>query len=472
MKLESPELETRNESSPSISLTERFKSFLRRVFGLDRAIAYTVIARGWGTLGSVGTVLLLVHFLNGAQQGYYYTLLSLVALQNVFELGFSVVILQMAAHERAHLHVDRDFVVCGSSVAHERLASILQKTVRWYSAAALLMVALLLPGGIVFFAHHQPPGTATEWLWPWCLAVPACILTFLVNPMCSFLEGCGFVPQVAKMRVFQSGAGTVLCWITMISGHGLFAPAAVLSMHGLVGFIFFLRFKGLLLPLLRHPTRSSKIDWGKEVWPFQWRIAITSLCSYLTALVFTPIIFAMSGPIAAGQFGLSMNIANALLSLALPWFTTKSAPFGQLVASKQRAHLDRLFFKALRQSSIFFAIILTACAAAMFVLHRVFPVIASRMLIPPLFSMLLLTTLCSYILQGEAIYLRAHKEEPFLGQSIVVAGLTLVSSIALAKFWGTAGVVWSYFICAGVIGLGSGTIIFRMKKLTWDTGSY
>jgi hypothetical protein len=162
MTLRSQELGTGYDTSTTISLIERFKRFLRRVLGLDRAIAYTVIARGSGTLGSVGTVLLLVHFLSGVQQGYYYTLLSLVALQTVFELGFSVVILQMAAHERAHLQIDKDFVVSGDTRAHERLASILQKTVHWYSVAALLMLAMLLPGGLVFFARHQSSGTPTD----------------------------------------------------------------------------------------------------------------------------------------------------------------------------------------------------------------------------------------------------------------------------------------------------------------------
>ena len=47
----------------------------------------------------MGSVLLIVHFLTAAEQGYYYALWSLVALQSVFELGFSFVILQVAAHE-------------------------------------------------------------------------------------------------------------------------------------------------------------------------------------------------------------------------------------------------------------------------------------------------------------------------------------------------------------------------------------
>ena len=111
---------------------QRLKHFL----GLDRAIAYMVLARTTQILGSTGTVLLIVRFLSPVEQGYYYTLLSLVALQTVFELGFSFVILQMAAHECAHLTLHADGRVEGDPVAHARLASILQKTVRWYLVTA------------------------------------------------------------------------------------------------------------------------------------------------------------------------------------------------------------------------------------------------------------------------------------------------------------------------------------------------
>jgi len=81
---------------------------LKHVLGLDRAIAFTVLARGVQILGSTGTVLLILRFLSPVEQGYYHTLLSLVSLQVVFELGFSFVILQMTAHECAHLTLHAD----------------------------------------------------------------------------------------------------------------------------------------------------------------------------------------------------------------------------------------------------------------------------------------------------------------------------------------------------------------------------
>ena len=95
-------------------------------------------ARLWTAFAGAVTVLMIARFLSTNEQGYYYTFFSLVALQIVFELGFSFVVLQMAAHERAQLTFTTDGDVQGDEIAHSRLASLLQKTVRWYSVASRL----------------------------------------------------------------------------------------------------------------------------------------------------------------------------------------------------------------------------------------------------------------------------------------------------------------------------------------------
>lgn len=149
--------------------------------GLDRAIAFTVLGRVVQGLGSVGSVLLIVHFLSPAEQGYYYALWSLVALQSVFELGFSFVILQVAAHERAHLEFHPDGGITGSEAAHLRLASLLQRAVKWYTSAAVVMGIVLLFGGVRFFNLHQQPQAPNIWIVPLRITVLACAITFSID---------------------------------------------------------------------------------------------------------------------------------------------------------------------------------------------------------------------------------------------------------------------------------------------------
>ncbi|MEI9968915.1 MAG: hypothetical protein WDM87_09910 [Terracidiphilus sp.] len=129
-----------------------------RALGMDGAVTYAFLARFTAIVGSTGTVLLIVHLLSPVEQGYYYTLLSLVSLQIVFELGFCFVIQQLAAHECVHLELHPNGNVTGDPVARARLAAALQLSVRWYTMAALAMALLLAPLGLVFFSHYSAHG--------------------------------------------------------------------------------------------------------------------------------------------------------------------------------------------------------------------------------------------------------------------------------------------------------------------------
>ena len=462
---------TTTSPEPSGSLWLVVRRLLRHkiphYIGLDRAIAFTVLGRVVQGLGSVGSVLLIVHFLTAAEQGYYYALWSLVALQSVFELGFSFVILQVAAHERAHVEIHGDGTISGSEAAHARLASLLQRAVKWYTTAAVIMGIVLLIGGMRFFALHQQAQTPNIWIIPLRVTVLACAITFSIGPVLSFLEGCGQVAQVARMRFFQSTVSVALSWTAMLSHHGLFSPAMVLLGQGFVaGFLLYSRRK-LLLPLLHMNVGQQGISWRQEVWPFQWKIAVSWLCDYFIFQLFTPVLFAFRGPVEAGKMGLSMSIVMQMSAMMLAWMTTKAAPFGSLIAKRDTPALDRLFFRALRQSLSLFAGLAALLLMGVLVAPYVVPRISHRIEDWPIFLLLLLTALSSHVVQSEAIYLRAHKVEPFLVQSIVIASCTAASVVVLAKTSGALGVSLAYFVVLGMAGIISATVIFKTKRGQW-----
>ncbi len=435
--------------------------------GLDRAIAFTVLGRVIQGLGSVGSVLLIVHYLTAAEQGYYYALWSLVALQSVFELGFSFVILQVAAHERAHLEFHPDGSITGSTSAHFRLASLLQRAVRWYTCAALLMGAALLIGGTRFFSLHQASEQPALWTGPLRVTVLACAITFSIGPVLSFLEGCGQVTSVARMRFLQSTVSVASAWTAMFSHHGLFAPAMVLLGQGFVASILLYSRRRLLIPLLRLRVADHGISWRREVWPFQWKIAVSWLCDYFIFQLFTPVLFAFRGPVEAGRMGLSMNIVTQMSAMMLAWMTTKAAPFGSLIAVNKIRELDSLFFRALRQSISLFAAGALLVLMGVLLAPHILPQLSRRIEDWPVFLLLLLTALSSQVVQSEAIYLRAHKCEPFLVQSIVIAFATAASVFFLARVSGALGVSLAYFVVLGLAGVVSATVIFFTKRRQW-----
>jgi hypothetical protein len=442
---------------------------LKHLTGVDRAIAFTVLARFWASLAGIVSVLLIARFLTPTEQGYYYTFSSLVALQIVFELGFSFVILQLAAHERARLTFLPDGQVEGDAISHSRLASVLQKAVRWYAAAGALMALVLLPTGLYFFATHRPAGAEVAWRMPWCLLVIAAMLAFQIDPVFSFLEGCGYITEVARRRFAQAVLGSFLAWTAMAIHHGLYAPALVILGQVAVGlaFLFSHKLRRLMKGLLFYPVGQHYVGWMTEIWPFQWKIAVSWICGYFIFSLFNPVLFAYQGPVAAGQMGMSLGIASSIGAVALAWMNTKASPFGNMIARGEITALDKLFFRTLWQST---ALLTTGCAAFFLVLlalTHAFPRLAMRVLTPWAFAFLLLTTIMMHIVLSEALYLRAHKREPFLLQSAAVAVLVGSATFLLGKFWGANAVVIGYFLFGGLFSLGSGTYIFVTKRRKW-----
>jgi hypothetical protein len=443
------------------------------MLGLDGAVAFTSLARVVSIAGSTVTVLLIVRFLSPVEQGYYYTLLSLVALQVVFELGFSFVIQQLAAHECVHLELREDGSVSGDPASHARLASALQLSVRWYSMAAVAMGLLLVPLGALFFAHRATPATAqVAWQGPWLLAVAASMAGLWCQPFYSFLDGCGQMRAVAALRLRQAVVGMALAWTAMLLHHGLYSPALVIAGQVVTGLFFLATHRHLLTGLLGHQARDASIRWSREVWPFQWRIAVSWMCSYLTIQVFIPILFALRGPVEAGQMGMSLSITGYMTSLVLPWITTKATPFGRLIAQREFNGLDRLFLRALGQALTVFVMIALAADAIAALLTVVAPKLAARMVSPQLFALLVLAAGASCVVQCLATLLRSFKREPFLVQSMVVASLTLLLAVFAAPRWGNAGVTLGYLAVSAGIGLPFALMTFaRARRRYLSMGS-
>ena len=434
---------------------------IRQALGLDGAVALTSLARGVSIAGSTVTVLLIVRFLSPVEQGYYYTLLSLVALQMVFELGFSFVVQQLAAHECVYLELHENGNVSGAPTAHARLASVLQLSVRWYSVAAVAMGIILAPFGALFFACHAGTAAAqVAWQGPWLLVVAASVVGLWCQPFYSFLDGCGQVRAVAALRLRQAVVGMALAWTAMLLHHGLYSPALVVLGQVGTGLFFLAARRRLLTGLLVHQALDASIHWSREVWPFQWRIAVSCICSYFTIQVLIPILFALRGPVEAGQMGMSLSIAGYMTGLVLPWITTKATPFGRLIAQREFHGLDRLFLRTLGQALAVFAIIALTADAGAALLAIVAPGLAARMVSPQLFAILVLAAGANCVVQSLAILLRSFKREPFLWQSLAVSSLTLLLAVFAAPRWGNAGVTIVYLAVTAGIGLPSALTIF------------
>ena len=123
----------------------------------DRAVVYGVLASCYQLGSAPITMILIVHYLDPEVQGFYYTFMSLVALQSIFELGLYVVVLNVASHQWAHLALDGRKTILGDVNALSRPVSLGRFVFKWYAVASLLFGVGVGIGGYIFLSskNHQ-----------------------------------------------------------------------------------------------------------------------------------------------------------------------------------------------------------------------------------------------------------------------------------------------------------------------------
>lgn len=436
---------------------------------IDRAIAYTLAGRGWSLLSGLVTLLFVARFLTPDEQGYYYTFASLVAMQILFELGMSIVITQFASHEMAHLSWQNNRIVIGDDQAKYRLRSLLILVVKWYAAIAAMIVLVVLPVGWLFFSTTHA-STPIHWQMAWIGVVLAAAMNVFFLPLVALLEGCGRITEVARLRMYQSVLGSLAAWAVLACGGGLFAMPAMNIALALTVFVWLWQTKkAFFRDLIHHQTHTSQgVHWKAEIWPLQWKVALSWLSGYFIFQLFTPVLFAYRGAIEAGQMGMSFSLSNALMSVAMAWMSTKSPQFGTLVAHKNYARLDALFNSTLTRSfMVIFTLGMTLCLAN-YALHLMPLPLALRFLDPLPFTLLIVATMLNYVTYAQSTYLRAHKQEPFLWISLISAALIAISTLTLGKVQGATGMMAGYLGVCACVGFAWGSWIFIAKRREWQ----
>jgi len=435
--------------------------------GIDRSIAYTIFYRMIQGLGGVGTVIFIAKYLSKNEQGYYYTFGSVIAIQIFFELGLSSIITQYVAHEMAELTWTATGDLEGNTMNLSRVSSLLRFCVRWFTVIALMFCIALLFVGFYFFRSYHYNATIS-WKMPWVILSFATGGFLLFDPVLAFLEGLGKVKDVARMRLVQQTVYITSVIFFLISGCKLYssAIATLLSFLSIVCLLLFSE-KYKTLKKIWHSNGEWKVNYRKEIFPYQWKIALSWISGYFIFQLFNPVLFATEGPAVAGQMGITLAALNGLIGLSMSWINTKVPAFSSLIASEKYVELDSLFFRSFGQSLSITAAGLIFFFILVYVLRLNGIQIGSRFLSPLPLAVMCVSYLINNAVFGLATYLRCHKKEPLLIQSIVFAILTALSTLTLGKAYGVLGITLGYLTLVILVCAPWVTGIFITKRKQW-----
>lgn len=400
---------------------------IRNFFAADFDILATLLMRSWSAIAGAIMVLGMSRWFSPSEQGYYFTFFSLLGLQVFFELGFNYVVTQIVSHEVAHLG-NRLLDLDNSAGQLDRLASLIKLLKRWYAVAAVLFFFLVTLVGEIFF-RHTSAASPQAWESSWMLLVAASAANLYVSPLLAVAEGMGFVGKVARVRLAGSMLGYLTLWLLLSMGAGLRAVPIISWINLVVSGIWLLTEGNFITKLSKKPLFDPKatVSWRTEIFPFQWRIALSWVSGYLIFQLFNPVIFAYQGPVEAGRVGLALTIFNTLLSMSMSWVMAKVPTIGGFLARGEHDKAKTAVTRLIAKSGAFHLIASSGFIATVLVLQHLKVPQVSRLPGVEILLCLAVISQANHFIGSVAAYIRAHKVEPLMLSSVVVAVLSLLA---------------------------------------------
>ncbi len=432
---------------------------------IDRAVFFGVLARGWQMLAGVVSLLLIAHYLSPQTQGFYYTFGSLMALQGFVELGFYVVIINFASHEWAQLGLTSGGRIEGKPEALSRLISLGRLIFKWYAVGSALFIVAVGTGGYIFFSQKAYEGIS--WVGPWITLTILTGLLLWASPFNSLLEGCNQVATIQKFRLNQAILSSLGLWLILLWGGGLWAVVASVAISlARDVYLIGVQYRRFFAPFLAPPS-GLLIRWTTDIWPMQWRLAISAVFGYFAFYLYTPVMFHYHGAAIAGQMGMTWTIISTLQGLALMWVYPKVPRFGILVANKDYIALDRFWLR----TSVASLIVVSGCGVAFwFVVYSLNVLnipLAQRMLPPLATGIFLVAAFFNQISQCQSAYLRAHKQEPIMVMSLTTCLLIGLLVWVLGSRFGPVGAGLAYLVGVAAVMVPWETAIWWRCRAQW-----
>ena len=425
----------------------------------------TLINQMWRLVSGPIVMLLIPLFLTETQQGNWYLFTSLSALSIFAALGFSNIILQFSAHEFAFLSFSKNGLLAGDNTHLNKLASFFKFTIKWIATIGSVVFPIIYSIGIVYFVRD---GVLAIYLLPWTIYAIGSLVNFFNTSILSFIEGLNKIEEIQKIRFVVSVVNTCVVAIVLVLHGNIFALALGIFISACVIFIsLFGKFRRFLSQLLII-AKTYTYPWRKEVMPLFIKYALSFSSGYFIFQIYTPLMHFFHGPVLSGKVGISLTLILAIFNMANIWIYTITPQLNMLVSTKNWSVLDTLFVKRLLFALGTYIIIGIGVVLFIWLFGRVWivPKVIGRFLSVIPMSILYICYFIQLFVNALALYLRGHKQEPYMVLSIISAVWIACTTFIIGKLL-PADFFFCGFLSMQILGSPIAYLIFKRCKRNW-----
>jgi O-antigen/teichoic acid export membrane protein len=447
-------------------LLQKIKEIIIYKLGVDSAIFWATANRVFGLLKGPISIYFLIRYLTPQDQGLWYTFGSLSALTVFAELGFTTIITQFVSHEYAKLK-EEDGILHGDLMLMDRIVGLVRFSVRFYIIVIPIAIIILITVGYFYFKTES---LLVFLAWMFFSIIGG--LNLLINLFQSIYQGLDKVKKMQINALILTITTSVFNWIMLMMHLKIWA----LVIGNFLGVIITAILLYKAAPKFWHQMVSykvqSKFNFFKETIPLQGRYAISWICGYFIFNLYVPATYKYIGQSQAGRLGITMSILTMITAISNNWLTTKIPKLNIYVSERKYDHLSKLFRSSFIQSVIVQIIISVGFVICLALAEIIFPILETRFLNIYITIPLLLTQLALTIISSLAVFLRAHKEEPFVWISILNAILMIVAVFVILAKYNLNVFFWTVNLFYWIIILPLSIWIFIIKKKEYKVKFY
>lgn len=373
------------------------------------------------------------HRLSAQDQGIYYALTSIAALQSVFEIGFPSVLLQYTGHERQRIS-SPDHADAMTNVAH-----ILRLADRWFRRAAVLcLLSIVSLAGLLF---HAAP--TANWVGPAIALAVMVSSNMATTGRWAVFEGLGHVEQVLLARLVAAILSLAFALVLFEHGLALYVPSTI-ALASLIAFALVINrparatWREVLsfAPAASAPAQSRPGLSGLRA--LQMRTAASYFCGYLSFQAVTLIAYRNGSPALAATIGIAMTIMLASVSVVSLLIQIRMQTFLRLIADQNLVGYFALGRRVQWQSlGAMSALALIGLVTLWTLRHFGASWAQERLPSPPVLAAFMASAAINQCIAVQATQVRNFKAEPYVIHSMLVAA-AVVLAVSVASVQNSA----------------------------------
>lgn len=397
-----------------------------------RDLLFTLLNQMWRLISGPLTMLLIPLYLSATEQGYWYLFGSLSVLSVLADLGFSIIILQFAAYEFAHLSFNNKGLLEGKDIHLKKLGSFFRFIIKWISTICLIIFPIIYVIGIWFFDRDD---LLAKYILPWSIFLFGSVINFFNNAITSYVEALNKIEVVQRIRLVVAVLNTAVIVIVILLGGNIYALALGSFLSAFITSIFILVKFSKILSQLLNISKNFVYIWRKEVIPLFGKYSISFISGYLSFQIYIPVMQYFHGPIESGKVGITLVLVNAIYNMSYIWVYTITPQMSIFVSQHNKKSLDILFEKRLILALLTY-VIMTVSAFVFLMVFKdlwIFQKLITRFMSWEAVLMLFVIYLFQLMINSWLTYLRAHKKEPYMIPSVILAVWIVLTTIYIGN---------------------------------------